>query len=131
MATHNVYWRVPDFDPEEQATHQRRVTHTGLLTDEHDEATPEEPVLVEERSDRVYRAGELPPETILYIEDHPGPLPQLAQKARRAGFRVEYAGDDPGMVDRPRDLETGDDPEEAGERRRQWYSSSSEQEPEP
>ena len=127
MATLNVYWRMPDFDPEEQDKHERRVTHTGVLTDEHDEATPEQPVLVEERSERVYRPGELPPESVLYYEDHPGPLPPLAERARQAGFRVEYAGNDPGMVDQPRALRTRDEPEEAGERRRKWFSSSSEE----
>lgn len=102
MPTLNVYWRTPDFDMEEQMRRERRVAHTGLLSDEHQEATAEVPVLVEERSDRVYRPGELPPESVLYVEDHPGPLPALADKARRAGFQVKHAEDDPGMVDRPR-----------------------------
>jgi hypothetical protein len=124
MATLNVYWRMADFDPEEQAKHERRVVHTGVLTDEHQSATTDQPVLVEEGSDRVYRPGELPPESVLYIEDHPGPLPPLAEQARRAGFRVEYAGDDPGMTDRPRKLWTGAKPEEVGEQRRDWFPAS-------
>ncbi len=122
MATLNVYWRMPEFDTEEQAKHEARVTHTGVLTDEHDEATAEVPVLVEERSNRVYRPGELPPESVLYFEDHPGPLPPLAHVARDAGFHVEYAGDDPGMADRPHETHTEDDPEERGERPREWYT---------
>ncbi len=126
MCALNVYWRTPDFDPEEQATHERLVVHTGVLTDAHDAATPEGPVLVEERSERVYRPGDLPPESVVYVEDHPGPLPPLAQLARRAGFRVEYAGHDPGMADRPRAIRNDDDPEEAGKPRRGWYSDSSE-----
>jgi hypothetical protein len=121
MATLNVYWRTPDFDQEEQTKREGRVTYTGVLTDEHDAATPQQPVLVDERSERVYRPDELPPESVLYVEDHPGPLPPLAERARRAGFRVEHAGHDPGMVDRPHAPRTGDDPEETGERRRAWF----------
>lgn len=121
MATMNVYWRMEDFDIEEQAKRERRVVHTGVLTDEHDQATAEVPVLVEERSNRVYRPGELPPDAVLYIEDHPGPLAPVAEQARRAGFHVAYAGDDPGHVDRPADVRESEDTEETGRPRREWF----------
>ncbi len=128
MAELYVYWRMPEFNPEDQAQHERGEIHTGVLTDEHESATAEEPVLVEERSDRVYDPAGLPPGSVLYVEDHPGPLPLLAEMARRSGFRVELAEHDPGMADRPRAPRTNDDPEEAGDRRQAWFPGSPENE---
>jgi hypothetical protein len=121
MAAIEVYWRISDFDPEEQSKQRGEVVLTGILTDEHEAASPEEPVVVEEESARVYRAGQLPPEAVLYIEDAPGPFPHLAQVAALAGFQVEHARNDPGMADRPRGRLAEENPEEEGERRREWY----------
>lgn len=122
MPTLNVYWRIPDFDVEEQNKRERRVPFTGLLSDEHDAVTPEIPVvLIEERSNRVYRPGELPPDAVLYIEDHPGPLPPLADQARQAGFRVDHAANDAGLADHPQNLRTANDPEERGQPRHAYY----------
>lgn len=121
MAILDVYWRMPDFDVEEQAKRERRITHTGWLSDEHDDATSDAPVLVEQRTDRVFRAGELPPETTLFIEDHPGPMPPLAEQARRAGFMIEHAINDPGLADRPRETRTDNGEDESGERRRERF----------
>lgn len=117
MATLHVYWRTADFDPDEQARRRRQVALTGILTDEHDEATPEQPVVVEERSERVYCPGELPPDTTVYFEDHPGPAPLLVEQARRAGYHIEHAEADPGMVDQPREARTSEDAEERAEPR--------------
>ncbi len=121
----NVYWRMADFDSEQQAKHQRRVTHTGTLTDEHEAATAGAPVLIEERSTRVYRPGELPPDAVLYFEDAPGAWPPLAEQARQAGFHVAHAEEDAGITDQPREVRTGDDPEEAGQPRRAWFRTPS------
>lgn len=121
MAILDVYWRMPDFDIEEQVKRERRVTHTGWLSDEHDDATRSEPVLVEQRSERVFRPGELPPDTTLFIEDHPGPMSPLAEQARRAGFVIEHALNDPGLADRPRQTRTDNDAEESGEQRRERF----------
>lgn len=101
MSTLNVYWRAAGFVPEAQDKHQQKDVHTGVLTDEHDAATPEAPVLVEEVTRRVYTPGDLPPDTVLYVEDHPGELPAVAQKARRAGYAVEHALHDEGITDEP------------------------------
>ncbi len=124
MANLMVYWRTPDFDPDEQAKHERRVARGGILTDEHDQATAEQPVLVEDRSDRVYLPGELPPESVIYVQDHPGPLPPLVETARRAGFRVEHAFDDPGVAEHPNALRNPNETEEVGQPRREWFGES-------
>lgn len=77
--------------------------------------------MVEERSERVYRPGELSPETTLYFEDHPGRCPPLAAQARRTGFHIEHAETDSGQVDQPRELRTGEDPEESAEPRTERF----------
>jgi hypothetical protein len=91
MTTLNVYWKLHDFDAEQQQKREGMNVRTGYLTDEHEAATPEIPVLVEERSFRVFRPDDLPPETVLYVEEAPGDLPPLAEKARNAGFVIEHA----------------------------------------
>lgn len=101
MATHHVYWRSAGFDTEAQRRHSRHDVHTGVLTDEHEAATPEMPVLIEEISKRVYRPGDLAPNTVVYVENHPGGYPPIAHRARLAGYRVEHALRDEGMADRP------------------------------
>ncbi|MCO6437575.1 MAG: hypothetical protein J5J06_10845 [Phycisphaerae bacterium] len=116
MSTIHVYWRAPGFNVEEQRKTSERVVHTGVLTDEVEPARVEAPALVEELSARVYQPSDLPPGTVLYIEDHPGPLPPLAQRAIQAGFRIEHARRDPGLMDNPEQPLPRQEPEETGEK---------------
>jgi len=91
MASMYVYWRHPGFSREEGGNTATAI-HQGFLTTDHDAADEEMPiVLVEEESERIYHPGDLPPETVLYVEAAPGELPGLAEVAKRAGYRVERA----------------------------------------
>ncbi len=93
MPTLNVYWRAIKFDAEQQSKVAEDV-RTGLLTTEHEGATEDMPVLLEDRSQRVYRAADLPPDTVLYAEAAPGGLPPLAERSVQAGFHVRRADED-------------------------------------
>lgn len=91
MSTLNVYWTSPGFEMDDQAAAARPDVRTGVLTTEHEAADEGVPVVVEEVTARVYRPGDLPPDTVLYVEAAPGGLPPLAQLAREAGFKVRHA----------------------------------------
>jgi hypothetical protein len=93
MPTLSVTWEAETFDSEEQ----RKVgegAHTGVLTTEHEAATEETPVLLEEVSGRVYQPGDLPPDTQLHaVIPSDAPMPGIVEQARRAGFLI-----DPGQL---------------------------------
>lgn len=88
-----VYWRGPEFNSEQQLLIESK-TRTGKLTTEHAAADDDIPVLVEDVSARVYRPGELPTDTIIYVEGPPESLPSIARNAARAGFVVKPAKED-------------------------------------
>lgn len=90
MARLHVYWKSSGLNQEAGVeTSAIEAVHQGVLTDEHGETVGDEPVLVEEVSQRVYRSGDLPPGAAVYIEDTPeAELPPLAERAREAGFRI-------------------------------------------
>lgn len=61
---------------------------TGVLTDEHQEVSDGRPVLVEDRTERVYRAADLPPSTRLIMSDTTDPSAGIVEKAKGAGFDI-------------------------------------------
>lgn len=61
---------------------------TGLLTDEHQEVTDGRPVLVEDATERVYRAADLPPDTKVIVAEVTESLRPMIEKARQSGFEV-------------------------------------------
>lgn len=67
------------------------VVHSGLLTIDHESATDDTPVVVEDETGRVYGPDDLPAETTLFIEGSPGEFPEIAELAKRAGFHVARA----------------------------------------
>ena len=91
MSTLNVYWASPGFEMDDQVISDRPNVRTGILTTQHEAAEEGAPVVVEEVTARVYRPGDLPPDTVLYVEAAPGGLPPLAKLAKEAGFKVRHA----------------------------------------
>ncbi len=88
-----VYWESAGYDMEHGIDGRRKSVHQGILTTDHEAAPGGLPILVEEVTGNLYRPEDLPPETIVYVESAPGDLPEIAQLAKRAGYRVEKAGD--------------------------------------
>lgn len=91
-----VHWRHEPFSHdagyrsvEDSARMNSDAARTGILSDEHQEVTDDRPVLVEDITERVYRAADLPPDTVIRVADLQGPAPPIIQHAREAGFRVE------------------------------------------
>lgn len=64
---------------------------TGILTDEHQEVEDGLPVLVEHETGRVYRAADLPPDTVVAVAAVGDPPQPIVQNARAAGFHVVSA----------------------------------------
>lgn len=91
MASLHAYWRYPRFNRDEQRPDGERDVRTGVLTNEHQEALDDIPVLVEELTERVYHPGDLPPGSVIFVETGSGEMPQLAKLARRAGFLIRRA----------------------------------------
>lgn len=91
MSSIHVFWRERsrDFDSDKEL--DRLETHTGVLTADHEGADEESPVVIEDLTGRVYRAGDFPTNTVLYIEAAPGDLPPIAKVARQAGFQIAHA----------------------------------------
>jgi hypothetical protein len=87
------YWRGQASGVDQGGEMTATKTQTGVLTDEHEDVVDGMPVLVEDEDlgGRVYQVWELPPNTTVYVETAPGELPEIAQRAIEAGFRVERA----------------------------------------
>ncbi len=65
--------------------------HTGVLTDEDQEASDGRPVLVEDETNRVYQAADLPPGTQVIVTNTTERVQAIVEGARRAGFEVAMA----------------------------------------
>ena len=94
-----VYWR---HEPVERNAGERTlpevdmakvpVARTGILTDEHTEVSDDSPVLVEDVTNRVYRAPDLPPDTTVAVAELGVPPQPSVIATKRAGFHVVDAG---------------------------------------
>ena len=99
MATLNVYWQHTELsrdagtlvDDEPQSS-QSEAIRTGILSDEHQEVTEGRPVLIEDETNRVYRAADLPPDTQVIVSDVNRFTEPIVDHARRAGFEIILDG---------------------------------------
>lgn len=89
-----AYWEHREFNDDAGRKTDNVVVRQGKLTTSHRQATQDIPVLVEEVSQRVYHASDLPPETVIYIETRPNARPELIELAKNAGFVVALASDE-------------------------------------
>lgn len=110
MPSVHVFWteRGLNFDQDLEYALDEREIHTGVLTDEAEHASEEVPVVVEDLTGRVYLPGDLPPETILYVESAPGGMPVIAEAAVEAGYKVAHA-EDRGLIGPEVSAESSDD----------------------
>lgn len=98
MATMTCHWRHKAFSRdagirtnEDAARTNVDSARTGILTDEHQEVTDGQPVLVEDVTGRVYRPADLPPETRVVVARVGDPPPPIFDNARRIGFDIVTA----------------------------------------
>lgn len=100
MASVYVFWTEKglNFDEDsEYAIDEKRQVHTGVLTDEAENATDEIPVVIEDETGRIYLPDDFAPDTILYVEAAEEGMPAIAEAAVEAGFHVAHA-DDRGLI---------------------------------
>ncbi|WP_153556875.1 hypothetical protein [Roseimaritima sediminicola] len=95
MAELSVQWKHEGFshdagrrDSDEVEGTAADSVHTGVLTDEHQEVTDGRPVLVEDVTERVYRAADLPPDTRVIVPDVTAVRRAMIDKAKQAGFTI-------------------------------------------
>lgn len=99
MTTLQVYWQHESFSHDagrrdsEEADSNAQATHTGRLSNEHQEVLDGSPVIIEDETLRVYRPADLPPGTEVFVTTTPGKSPDLAKDAVRAGFVMKRADD--------------------------------------
>lgn len=95
MANMTVHWRHTAFSrdagiPKSENEEGKYLdsVRTGVLTDEHQAAVDDRPVLVEDATGRVYRSNDLPPNTEVFVVGVSNPPQPIFENARRAGFQV-------------------------------------------
>ena len=98
MAMLYVHWRHEQFSHDagvrsnaDAARSEEDAARTGVLTDEHQDVVDYRPVLQEDYTGRIYRAADLPPETIIFVPNLQGPLPPIIEHAKQAGFNIRPA----------------------------------------
>ena len=95
MAQISVYWRVSGMRSDTGDHVGTPVVHLGILTDEHPAAL-DEPVIIEQESQRVYRHNDIPRDVEIYIDTPAESSSPIAERACDVGFRLVPADEDSG-----------------------------------
>ena len=89
-----VHWRHEPFAKDAgrrdlaEVDYNTDATQTGVLTDEHPDAMDGSPVIVEDETQRVYRAADLPVDATVVVAAVGDPPQPILENARAAGFHL-------------------------------------------